>query len=68
VVCLNRRTAAHVEQAVRIVSEASIFWAGVSTNRAKIRKVELSFAPKPDKLQPRSEQQRELDPGFRTKG
>jgi hypothetical protein len=29
VVCLNRRTAARVEQAVRIVSEASIFWAGV---------------------------------------
>jgi hypothetical protein len=42
VVCFNRRTAARVEQAVRIVSEASIFWAGVWTNRAKIRKVELS--------------------------
>ena len=26
--CFNRRTAARVEQAVRIVSEASIFWAG----------------------------------------
>jgi hypothetical protein len=35
------RTATPVEQAVRIVSEAAIFWAGVCTNRAKIRKVEL---------------------------